>query len=111
MLLYQPYTYWYGAGYNAVELWKGTRTPFWSYITHWGVFLFFIIAWMGGETIDWMAFTPLRSLTKIRPYLWLVQSLIGSDDPVNHLIDLPRSRDRLVCITAGSMGGCAYVPS
>ena len=76
MLLYQPYTYWYGAGYNAVELWKGTRTPFWSYITHWGVFLFFIIAWMGGETIDWMAFTPLRSLTKIRPYLWLVQLLL-----------------------------------
>lgn len=75
MLLYQPYTYWYGAGYNAVELWSGTRTPFWSYITHWGVFLFFIIAWMSGETIDWMAFTPLRSLTKIRPYLWLVQTL------------------------------------
>lgn len=74
MILYQPYTYWYGAGYNAVELWKGSRTPFWSYITHWGVFLFFIISWMTGETIDWMAFTPLRSLSKVRPYFWLVQT-------------------------------------
>ena len=27
MLLYQPYTYWYGAGYNAVELWKGNAYP------------------------------------------------------------------------------------
>ena len=76
MLLYQPFTNWYGAGYNLIELWKGTTTPFWSYITHWGVFLFFIIAWLSGETIDWMAFTPLRSLSKIRPYLWLVQGLL-----------------------------------
>jgi YYY domain-containing protein len=76
MLLYQPFTNWYGAGYNSIELWKGTTTPFWSYITHWGVFLFFIIAWLSGETIDWMAFTPLRSLSKIRPYLWLVQGLL-----------------------------------
>ena len=76
MVLYQPFTYWYGAGYNAVELWKGTHTPFWSYITHWGVFLFFITSWMVGETIDWMSATPLRSLSKIRPYLWLVQGTL-----------------------------------
>jgi uncharacterized membrane protein len=75
MLLYQPYTYWYGAGYNSIELWKGSHTPFWSYITHWGVFLFFIISWLSGETIDWMALTPLKSLSKIRPYLWLIQGL------------------------------------
>ncbi len=76
LVLYQPFSYWYGAGYNAVELWKGTHTPFWSFITHWGVFLFFIISWMVGETINWMSDTPLSSLSKVRPYLWLVQSLI-----------------------------------
>lgn len=75
-VLYQPFADWYGAAYTAIELWKGTRTPFWSYITHWGVFLFFIISWMVGETIDWMAETPLRSLQTLRPYLWLGEILL-----------------------------------
>jgi len=75
-VLYQPFTDWYGAGYTAIEFWKGTHTPFWSYITHWGVFLFFIISWMVGETIDWMAETPLRSLQILHPYLWLGEVLL-----------------------------------
>ena len=67
-LLYQPFADWYGAAYTSVELWKGTHTPTGSYLTHWGVFLFFIVSWMVAETIDWMAVTPLRSLAKLRPY-------------------------------------------
>jgi uncharacterized membrane protein len=31
---------------------------------------------MSGETVDWMAETPLRSLAKIRPFLWLIQTLL-----------------------------------
>ena len=76
LLLYHPFTAWYGAGYNAVELWKGTHTPIWSYITHWGVFIFFIVSWMAGETIDWMAETPLRFLGRLRPFLWLVKTIV-----------------------------------
>jgi YYY domain-containing protein len=77
-VLYQPFADWYGAAYTSVELWKGTHTPFWSYLTHWGVFLFFIIAWMVGETIDWMAETPLRKLNLLRPYLWLGEILLAA---------------------------------
>ncbi len=50
-LLYQPYARWYGQGYNAFEFWKGDHTPFWSYVTHWGVFLFVIISWMFGKRL------------------------------------------------------------
>ena len=68
MFLYQPFSYWYGAGYTSVEFWKGTHTPSWSYLTHWGLFLFFIVTWLFHETIDWMASTPLRQLAYLRPY-------------------------------------------
>lgn len=68
LVLYQPFSAWYGQGYNAVDLWQGTHTPFWSYLTHWGLFLFIIGAWMIHESIDWMSSTPLQSLSKFYPY-------------------------------------------
>ncbi len=72
-VLYQPFTQWYGAAYTAVDLWIGDTTPSWSYLTHWGVFLFFIVSWMIYETIDWMASTPLRVLARYRPYFfWFI---------------------------------------
>jgi len=54
ILLYQPYVYWYVQGYTSITLWKGSHTPFSSYLTHWGVFLFIIISWMIWETREWM---------------------------------------------------------
>ncbi len=74
--LYRPYTYWYALGYNSIDLWKGTHTPFSAYLTHWGVFLFVIISWMVWETIDWMAKTPLSSLNKLRPYKSLIEGFL-----------------------------------
>lgn len=68
MLFYQPFSKWYGAGYTSIRLWDGGHTPFSSYLIHWGFFLFFIIAWMIQETVDWMATTPLRHLAYVRPY-------------------------------------------
>jgi YYY domain-containing protein len=67
-LLYQPYANWYVQGYTNIQLWKGSYTPFWSYVTHWGVFLFVIIAWLLWETREWMANTPLSKLGKLLPY-------------------------------------------
>jgi YYY domain-containing protein len=67
-LLFQPYTHWYVQSYTTVEFWQGSRTPFWSYLTHWGLFLFLFITWMVWETRDWMANTPLSSLRKLTPY-------------------------------------------
>ncbi len=69
---YQPFSHWFGQGYNAIEYWKGSHTPFWSYFTHWGLFLFVIFSWLAWETIDWMAKTPVSALNKLLPYKsWL----------------------------------------
>lgn len=81
-LLYQPFAYWYGQGYNEVNLWQGTRTPLKDYFVHWGLFLFLIISWMISETLDWMAKTPVSALRKLEPYrgyIWgsLVFLLLG----------------------------------
>jgi YYY domain-containing protein len=71
-LFYRPYAQWYVQGYTSIELWKGTKTPIWSYLTHWGLFLFLIISWMVWETRDWMARTPLSSIKKLDPYRELI---------------------------------------
>jgi YYY domain-containing protein len=74
LLLYRPYTWWYGQAYGSVELWTRGRTPTSSYLTHWGLFLFVIGSWMIWETRDWMARTPLSALRKLEPYRLAIQS-------------------------------------
>jgi len=71
-LFFAPYAHWYGQGYNAIDLWKGDHSPFWSYITHWGLFLFVIVSWLVWETRDWMAKTPVSALNKLLPYKGLI---------------------------------------
>ena len=71
-LLYQPYANWYVQGYTSIDFWRGSHTPFWSYLTHWGLFLFPIVVWMGWETREWMAITPLADLRKLSPYKGLI---------------------------------------
>ena len=72
LVLFQPFASWYIQGYTAFDLWKGPHTPFWSYLTHWGLFLFVIASWMLWETRDWMASTPASSLRKMVPYRGLI---------------------------------------
>lgn len=74
-VLFAPYSQWYGQGYNAIDTWDGARTPFWSYLTHWGLFLFVIITWMALETLDWMASTPVSALRKLRGHHWVLVQL------------------------------------
>jgi YYY domain-containing protein len=75
LLFFQPFTRWFGQAYNSIDVWKGDHTPWWSYITHWGLFLFMIISWLGWETIDWMATTPASALQKLKPYQLLIEGL------------------------------------
>jgi YYY domain-containing protein len=75
-LLYQPYAHWYGLPYSKINLWRGTHTPIGSYLTHWGVFLFVIIFWMGWETRQWMAATPLSSLRKLEKFRPLIYGVL-----------------------------------
>ena len=65
---YQPFAQWFGQAYTTIDIWRGARTPLADYLTHWGIFLFLIVAWMAVESIDWMASTPLSSLRKLTPY-------------------------------------------
>ncbi len=75
-LLFEPYSRWYAMGYGSVQIWQGGRSPLWSYLTHWGLFYFFITSWLVAQTIDWMANTPLSALQKLRPYrLWILSAL------------------------------------
>ncbi|MBN2044856.1 MAG: phospholipid carrier-dependent glycosyltransferase [Anaerolineales bacterium] len=71
-LLYQPFARWYGMPYSQVMLWRGTHTPISSYFVHWGLFLFILVFWMGWETRQWMAATPLSALRRLEPYRALI---------------------------------------
>jgi YYY domain-containing protein len=72
VLLYQPFSHWFGQAYTSVQAWKGPRTPLFTYLTQWGVFLFFIVSWMTWETRQWLAETPVSALKKLRPYRDLI---------------------------------------
>ncbi len=76
-LLYEPYRAAYSQGYSALDPWNDSRTPIWSYLTHWGVFLFIIAGWLAWETRQWMAATPVSSLNKLRPYQILIEAGIA----------------------------------
>jgi YYY domain-containing protein len=67
VLLYQPFAEWYSLGYTKIDLWEGTHTPLPSYLIHWGLFLFLILSWVGWQTRDWLATTPLSALHRLRP--------------------------------------------
>ncbi len=77
LLLYQPYARWYGLPYSEISIWEGTRTPITSYFVHWGVFLLILVFWMGWETRQWMASTPLSALRKLEPYQNLIWGVLG----------------------------------
>jgi len=74
LLFYQPFTHWFllDTTYTKVSLWTGGRSDLTSYLTHWGVFLFFIVSWMVWETRQWLAGTPVSALRKLRPYRDLI---------------------------------------
>jgi YYY domain-containing protein len=76
-LFYEPYRAAYSQGYGALDPWTDSETPIWSYLTHWGVFLFIITGWLAWETRQWMASTPVSSLNKLRPYQLLIEAGIA----------------------------------
>ena len=72
LLLYSPFSEWYGQGYSAIKYWEGDHTPIGSYLIHWSVFLFVLLSWLAYEIYDWMRVTPVSNLKVLRPYrLWI----------------------------------------
>ncbi|MGQ9598100.1 MAG: DUF2298 domain-containing protein [Anaerolineae bacterium] len=51
-LLYRPFWVYYGAFYNSVTLWSGTRTVLWAYLLVHGLFLFAIVSYLWATVID-----------------------------------------------------------
>jgi YYY domain-containing protein len=78
LLFYQPFTRWFllDPAYTKMSLWAGGRSDISSYLTHWGLFLFFIASWMTWETRQWLAGTPLSAIRKLRPYRDLVIAVL-----------------------------------
>lgn len=77
-LLYEPFSRWYQQGYGSIAVWKEPeQAPFWSYLTHWGIFLFILLSWLWYETLDWMAKTPLSALNKWKPYASTIAVVVG----------------------------------
>lgn len=71
-LFYLPFSQWFGQAYNSVAYWEASRTPFSSYFTQWGLFLFIITTWLAWETREWMAATPVSHLSRLGKYvLWI----------------------------------------
>ncbi len=75
-VLYEPYRAWYSQAYSALDPWTGPKTPIWSYLTHWLVFLFIIVSWMVWETHEWMASTPVSALRKLKPFALLIEGAL-----------------------------------
>lgn len=65
LVMYQPFTKWFGQAYSSIQLWQGDHTPIGSYLTHWGLFLFILYSFLIWEFRNWLAVTPLSAL---RPF-------------------------------------------
>jgi YYY domain-containing protein len=77
-LFYLPFSQWFGQAYNSVDFWQGSRTPFSSYFTQWGFFLFIITAWLVWETREWMAATPVSHLKRLQPYVLVIEIALAA---------------------------------
>lgn len=61
-----PYTSWYAATYNSVQLWDGGKTPLWAYFDIHGLFLFLIVSLLLWETANWLRNARVKALLERR---------------------------------------------
>lgn len=61
-VLIYPYTAWYAATYNSIQLWDGGKSPLWAYLDIHGVFLFLIFTLLVWDTGRWFREVRVRSL-------------------------------------------------
>jgi YYY domain-containing protein len=78
VLFYQPFAAWFGLAYTQISQWTNEKTPIWSYWTQWGLFIFVIICWLFWETRQWLAQTPLSSLSKLKPYQFVIEVVLAA---------------------------------
>ncbi len=61
-----PYTSWYAATYNSIQLWQGGKTPLWAYFDIHGLFLFLIVSLLLWETANWLRSARVKALIEHR---------------------------------------------
>lgn len=57
-----PYTTWYAAAYDSVNLWTGNKTALWAYFDIHGTFLFLIFSLLIWDTARWLRSVQVREL-------------------------------------------------
>ncbi len=72
-----PYTSWYAATYNSIQLWQGGKTPLWAYVDIHGLFLFLIVSLFVWDTSHWLRNTRVKELIENRVLATRVAASIG----------------------------------
>lgn len=57
-----PYSAWYSAVYNSIDLWRDVRSPLWAYFVIHGLFLFLIVSLLIWETARWLRSVRVAAL-------------------------------------------------
>jgi YYY domain-containing protein len=66
-ILYRPFWVSYGAFYNSIEVWTGTRTSLWSYLLVHGLFLFSLTSYLLARTLgSWPDLKPDPHVRRLR---------------------------------------------
>ena len=72
-----PYTSWYAASYNSIQLWHGGKTPLWAYVDIHGLFLFLIGSLLVWDTSHWFRNIRVRALVENRALVTGIAFFIG----------------------------------
>ncbi len=78
IITFWPYRVNFGSGYSSFKLWEGSHTQVDNYLAVYGLFLFFIVAYLVYEFRQWAhtwSFDDLRRTETIAP--WLIVGLTG----------------------------------
>ncbi len=90
-LLYQPFWASYGAYYNSIAVWTGTRTMMWAYLVVHGLFLFCIISYLCARVIGDRREDPLLHRLDLTIRYWTRRGRLGEVARIAGVRNLPAS--------------------
>lgn len=77
-LAFRPYNENFGAGYTSLELWKGSYTQVFNYLSIYGLFLFLALTFLVMELRRWAKTWTQASLAQLEPVMWsLIAAALG----------------------------------
>ena len=95
-LLFQPYFANYDTRYSSVELWEGSKSPIWAYLSIHALPLFVLVTWMITEYVGWFhslnvrsRLTLLVSIPALLAVTWLVGKVMADKGYLVSVVALP----------------------